>query len=136
MGALKTTFVLFLLLLAGATTYLSVGQDPLGGEPYQMVKVEAPDFDKLMAEAEAAQAAAQRQRQQEQLQQQQQEQQAVPQAMSQTETQPELQQTAQPQAQGAPVAGLDVPPVTGQAPPSIRIDPNAGITATDMLPSN
>jgi hypothetical protein len=137
MGALKTTFVLFLLLLAGGVTFLSVNRDPLGGEPFQMVKVEPANYDALLAEAEAAQAAAQRQQQEELARQQQEQQgqqpQAQPQAMSQADTPPELQQTAQPAQEPT---GLELQPLTGQAPPRVLVDPNAGITATDMMPTN
>ncbi len=136
MGALKTTFVLFLLLLAGAVTFLSVGPDRMAGEPFQMVKVEPVDFEKLVAEARAAEIALRNQQAQEQ-QQQQELMQAQPQVLSQQQTNPQLQQTAQPQAEPTGMAmGLDVPPVTGQTPPSIKMDPNAGITATDMSLAN
>lgn len=133
MGALKTTVVLFLLLLAGATTYLSAGADRMAGEPFQMVKVDPGDFERQIAEAVTAEKALmqkramdeQKVREQELLLQQQKQQEGDPKAVSQAAG-GALQMTLQ-------SAPLDMP-VTGQRPPALKVDPNGGITATDMLP--
>jgi hypothetical protein len=140
MRALLTTTIMLTLMVAGAIAFFSVGQDPLGGQPFQMVKVEPPNMDQLIAEANAIADAQQRQRQQ-LLQQQSQEQQpgeplAQPQVMSEQQQQPELQQTSQqvPQRAASNNAGGVDNPLTGQAPPAVKIDPNGGITVTDMAP--
>jgi hypothetical protein len=42
MKALTAIVMLLVVTLSGAIVYLAVGHDPLGGEPYYDVKIEAP----------------------------------------------------------------------------------------------
>jgi hypothetical protein len=126
MGALKTTVVMFLLLMAGATTFLSVNADRMAGEPFQMVKVNPGDFEKQIAAAVAAEKQLMQQRAMD-------EQKAKDQEMLLMQQKEQGQAPASALQMTSQAAPLDMP-VTGQRPPALKIDPNGGITATDMMP--
>ena len=51
MRALAATTLTLAFILMAAVTYIAVHQDPMGGEPKLVVKIEPPDMAKLQAAA-------------------------------------------------------------------------------------
>lgn len=111
MKTLVFVFVLLVVLVSGTISYLSIRNDPLGGEPFQNVAVEADSFEKMLASVQAkleteAQAKAK----------------AIAEAKKK-----QAAETA------AKVAGGTAPenmPIVGQTPQALEVDPTGGITAT------